>query len=288
MNIMPALPVDAVQAFLLVAEFQSFTRAADALGTSQAAISLKLKRLENQLGQELLERTPRLVRLSARGAAFLGPAREFVAAHERALAGLVATPRKFTLGISDQFAGPGLPTLLARLHAHDPALVMEVQVGASRQLLDAFDHGDLDAAIVRKEDDRRDGEVLAKEPFGWFAGPSFAFRKESPLRLASVAQTCGIRSIATRALDRAGIPWHEVFVGGGMAAVAAAVSAGLAVAPLARGVAPAGALDVGDAFGLPRLPPATVVLHSTVSDPRSRDALRVLSAAFREHRHPGG
>ena len=90
------------------------------------------------------------------------------------------------------------------------------------------------------------------------------------------------------ALDRAGIPWHEVFVGGGMAAVAAAVSAGLAVAPLARGVAPAGALDVGDAFGLPRLPPATVVLHSTVSDPRSRDALRVLSAAFREHRHPGG
>ena len=72
---MKSMDVDAVRAFLLAADLQSFTRAADVLGTTQSAISLKLRRLEAQLGRRLLERTPRRVRLSAEGLAFLGVAR---------------------------------------------------------------------------------------------------------------------------------------------------------------------------------------------------------------------
>jgi DNA-binding transcriptional LysR family regulator len=77
-------------------------------------------------------------------------------------------------------AGPELPVLLARLHAYDPALLIEVQIEASRNLLDAFDRGALDAAIVRREDDRRDGEVLAQERFCWFASPGFEHREAKP------------------------------------------------------------------------------------------------------------
>ena len=55
---MPTLDVDAVQAFVLVADLQSFTRAAEALDTSQAAISVKLKRLEQRLGEKLIEFRP--------------------------------------------------------------------------------------------------------------------------------------------------------------------------------------------------------------------------------------
>jgi DNA-binding transcriptional LysR family regulator len=281
-----SLDVDAVRAFVLVADFRSFTRAAEALHTSQAVVSTKLKRLEDRLGARLLERTPRLVRLSARGAAFLDAAREFVAAHERALAGLSTTARRLALGITDQIAGPDLPPLLARLHAYDPALRIEVQVGSSRALLDAFDAGDLDAAIVRREDDRRDGELLASEGFGWFAAPGFDQPASEPLRLASLSASCGVRNIATRALDAAGRPWVEVFSGGGMTAVAAAVSAGLAVGALAHRVAPLGVLDVGERFALPSLPSSDIVLHSTVSDQSSRGALRTIAAAFREHRAP--
>lgn len=278
------LDVESVQAFVLVADFQSFTRAAEALETSQAAISMKLKRLEDRLGEKLIERTPRLVRLSARGAAFLSVAREFLAAHERAVAGLVTKSRRFTLGIADQVAGPQLPTLLARLHAYDPALLIEVQIDASRNLLDQFARGTLDAAIVRREDDRRDGEILSQERYGWFAAPGFVYREGETLRLASSTSSCGVRKIATRSLDGDGIGWVEVFIGGGTAALTAAVSAGLAVAALAHRVVPSGLVEVGETFGLPKLPPSEIVLHSALSDSRSRGALRTVAAAFREHR----
>ena len=59
---MGTLDIDTVQAFLLVAELQSFTRAAEALGTTQAAVSLKLQRLESVVGKRLVERSPRAVR----------------------------------------------------------------------------------------------------------------------------------------------------------------------------------------------------------------------------------
>ena len=63
--VMKALDVEAVQAFVLVADLNSFTRAAEAMDTTQSAVSLKIKRLEQGLGRRLLERTPRLGRLSA-------------------------------------------------------------------------------------------------------------------------------------------------------------------------------------------------------------------------------
>jgi DNA-binding transcriptional LysR family regulator len=48
---MTTLDVESVQAFVAIADFQSFTRAAEALGTTQGAISVKLKRLEDRIGQ---------------------------------------------------------------------------------------------------------------------------------------------------------------------------------------------------------------------------------------------
>ncbi|QQJ98176.1 LysR substrate-binding domain-containing protein [Burkholderia ambifaria] len=278
------LDVDAIQAFVTIAEFQSFTRAAEALGTQQGAISVKLKRLEERLGHKLIERTPRLVRLSAQGALFLNAAREFLAAHDRAVAELSAERRHFRLGIAEHVAGPEIPVLLARLYERDPALTIEVRLENSRTLLDAFDHGNLDAVIIRQDDDRRDGSDLGPENFGWFAAPGFTHRPGEPMRLAALAPCCGVRDIAMRALDDAGISWTEVFVGGGHAAVIAAVSAGLAVAAFSCRLAPPDTIEVSQRFGLPDLPSSRIVLHSTLSDQRSREALRTLAATYREHR----
>ena len=278
---MTALDIPTVQAFLLVAELASFMRAAEALGTTQAAVSMKLQRLEGTLHKRLVERSPRAVRLTADGTAFLGPARALIEAHDRALAPSHPVVRQLSLGISDHAAGPELVRLMQRLNAVAPQLMLSVTTGFSRQLLDAYDAGKLDAVIVRQEGSRRGGERLAEDERGWFAAPRFAWRRGERLRLAVLAAPCGVRAMALRALDKAGIAWSEAFVGGGVTAVAAAALAGLALAPLARRIAPAGLTEMGPAFGLPRLGPSKVMLHAKVSDPEKRAALRTLAATFR-------
>lgn len=276
------LDLDTVQAFVLVADLASFTRAAEVLDTSQATVSLKLKRLEARLDSRLLERTPRHVRLTPHGERFLPAARNLLEAHERALSGIQpAVPSRLTLGISDHVAGPELPLLLARLNAYDPTLVVEVRIASSRDVVARYGHGELDAVIARRGDDNADGEILFREPFRWFASPSFRHRSGEPLRLAALAAPCGIRALAIDALDEAGLPWTEAFVGGGVLALGAAVSAGLAVAALAQRVAPAGAVDVGESLGLPPLPGQDIVLMTRPGRRDAREVLKVLAAAFR-------
>src|SRR3954468_11500078 len=257
---MSTLDIDTVQAFLLVAELQGFTRAAEALGTTQAAVSMKLQRLESVLGKRLVERSPRAVALTAQGAAFLPHARALVEAHDRALSGETPARQTLSLGISDHAAGPELVPLLERLHAVSSQLSLSVTIGFSRVMLDAYDAGELDAVVVRQEGSRRGGEKLTEDECGWFASPRFVWPRGDALQLATLAPPCGVRAIAVRALDKAGIPWSEAFIGGGVTAVVAAAVAGLALAPLARRIAPPGLIDVGPALGLPRLGTSRVML----------------------------
>jgi DNA-binding transcriptional LysR family regulator len=134
--------------------------------------------------------------------------------------------------------------------------------------------------IVRLHAGRSGGEILTEEKFGWFAAPSWQHRAGEPLPIATMAEPCGVRAIAAQLLDAAGVPWTEVFVGGGVPAVAAAVMAALGVAALAPRMLQFGAVDVGANLGLPDLPRLPVLLHTRVKDGR-RDALAALSAAFR-------
>jgi len=275
------LDVAAVRAFVLIADFRSFTRAAQVMGMTQSAISLQLKRLETRLASRLIERTPRSVELSADGAAFLDRARSFLTAHDLAIAGAEVPPRRLVLGITDHAAGPDLATILARVGAFDPGLNLDVRIGLSGELLEAFEKAKFDAVIVRRERHRRGGETLLEDEFGWLAAPSFRHRPGDKLRLAMLPAPCGVRAHAIRTLDKAKISWIEAFTGGGVSAIAAATAAGLAVAPLARRIAPAGLLDVSRSLSLPPLGKSAIVLHSRVSDGRLLGALRILTAAFR-------
>ncbi|GGA09218.1 LysR family transcriptional regulator [Dyella caseinilytica] len=275
------LDLDAVQAFVLVADLNSFTRAAEALETTQSAVSLKLKRLEDRLGRRLLERTPRKVGLSPEGAEFLVAARELLDAHERALNGHVPARLSLRLGISDQAAGMELPGMLAKVGAYDRSLRIEVRIGPSHHLLSAYDRGEIDVAIVCRDSARTDGEPLFAEPYGWCAVPHWEQRPDEPLRIASLTAPCTVRAMALKTLDDAGIAWTEVFVGGGLPAVVAAASAGLAVAPLPRRVCPPTITDVSERLGLPKLPLTEVMLYNRIVEPRTREAVRILVAALR-------
>jgi hypothetical protein len=53
------------------------------------------------------------------------------------------------------------------------------------------------------------------------------------------------------------------------------------VAALGRRVAPPGTIDVGAQLGLPPLPTRDVVLHSNLSDRRTKGSLKTLAATIR-------
>lgn len=276
------LDLSAVRAFVLTADLQSFTRAAEALDSTQSAVSLKLRQLETQLGRRLLERTPRHVRLSAEGAAFLDAARNLIGAHEQAVAAFDATRRRLVVGVSHLIVGSELPALLKRMNEHDPNLQIEFRVAGSKDVLQAYEDDTLDAAlIVEPPTKRRKGEVLFSEQFAWIAAANWRPRAGESLPIATQGETCAIRNSAVRALDQAGMAWSEVFIGRGAAVVGAAASAGLAIAVIAGRSAPSGTIDIGDELNLPALPKYEVVLYTALHDQRSRVALRTLASAFK-------
>lgn len=277
-----ALNLDAVRAFVYIVDLGSFTRAAEFLGTTQSAMSLKLKRLETAIGCDLVTRTPRYLKLTPKGAAFLIRARELLEAHDKAIAIVTEQRRRIAIGISDHVAGPELPALISRMKAHDPALLIEIRIGTSDELLRNFDRRELDTVIVRFHSGRTDGETIAEEKFGWFAANGWQHQPGEQLPLVTMPEPCGVRSLACRLLEDAGIAWTEVFVGGGVTAVSAAVMARLGVAALAQRMLPAGVVNVGAQLELPDLPYLPVVLHTRETDDRARDALKTLSIAFND------
>src|SRR3546814_20661459 len=72
------LESDLLRCFVAVADFENFTRAADALGRTQSAVSMQMKRLEELVGGPLFERGPRGVTLTRQGAELLVNARRIV------------------------------------------------------------------------------------------------------------------------------------------------------------------------------------------------------------------
>jgi len=281
---MNTLDLDAVRAFILTADLASFTRAADRLQTSQAAVSMKIRRLETQLQRRLLERTPRHVSLSADGSTFLATARELLDLHDRAMTSVDVPTRRLAIGISQHLVGAQIPKLLAQLHLHDPNLRIDIRVAGSGQLMRQRRNGDVDAAIVVQEGRDRGGKTLYTEQFAWMGLPLWTPDRSQPLPISTQGETCSLRNAAIAALDAARIEWNEVFIGQGAACVGAAAAAGLAVAILAERAAPAGTVDLSQKLKLPALPLRKVALHSALRDRRSREALEIVGVALQRHR----
>lgn len=174
-----------------------------------------------------------------------------------------------------------LAPILRRLWALAPDVALVVTVGFSHDLRPAYDRGDFDAVIVRRDAERRDGVALYREPLVWAAAPDCSWRAGDPVPLLALASPCGVRAAAMRALEGAGIGWTDALSCSSVPTVQAAVAAGLGVAPL-------GVRHVSEGVNvvehLPGLPDLDVVLYGQPADPRLSQALRRLSALFTDDR----
>lgn len=273
-----------VRLFVLTVDLGSFTRAAETVGTVQPAVSQRIRQLEAALGHRLLERTPRLMRLTESGSAFLPKARALLAAHEAASSFNEEPPVRFALGASDHALGDHLEHVIGRVRAALPArALLEVRIAMSPDLRTCFEEGSLDAVVLRRDSGARDGEVLGRDPLGWRVAPGHPLDFDV-LPLVTLGAPCGVRASAIRRLEEARRPWREVFTGGSCGAVAAAVRAGLGVAPMGE-IVSGGLPDMGPAMGLPALPDSEIVLFSR-SGAKTRDAIRSLAASVRSQLGP--
>src|SRR5215469_12417561 len=109
-----------------VADEASFTRAAARLHVAQPGVSAQIRRLEREVGQELLDRTGRAVRPTEAGAAVLEHARAALAAIAQArlavdeLTGLVRG--RVAMGVLTGCGGLDLAGLLATFHRRHPGV----------------------------------------------------------------------------------------------------------------------------------------------------------------------
>jgi DNA-binding transcriptional LysR family regulator len=139
--------------FVAVAERLHFGRAAESLSIGQPAVSQQIAKLERELGVDLLDRTPRTVRLTEAGSRFLPEARAVLAAAEHARArvtgangaGVAAALR---IGVSTGL-GDRLGHVLATLQTGTPPITAELVSAPARARLERVAARQLDAAFVR-------------------------------------------------------------------------------------------------------------------------------------------
>ncbi len=137
---------------LAVARYGHFGKAAAACGVSQPTLSEQIKKLENQLGVVLFERTHRQVVPSVRSEAILEQAAIVLAETQRLLdlAKHVSSPLAATLRLGAiATLGPYyFPYVLRKVHKEYPSLSLRLTEGRTAELLQALRYGELDCVLV--------------------------------------------------------------------------------------------------------------------------------------------
>jgi DNA-binding transcriptional LysR family regulator len=142
-----------LKAFLAIAEAKTFTAGARLVNVTQAAISMQIRQLEDEVGLQLFTRTPRRVILTEAGEYLLDRARKILREHDSALAeiaelGGVEHGRLRIGSASAEFATQQLPHILQRIREKFPNAELAVSSGTSQTLVEKIMHGDIDIAFV--------------------------------------------------------------------------------------------------------------------------------------------
>ena len=173
-------PVKQLEAFVAVADHESFRRAADRLGTTQPNVSARIAALEDLWGGRLFDRDAGSVRLTALGARLLDPARAALAAMDRVTAA-VGRPDLWTgtlrLGVTEVVVHGWLGRFLARLKREFPAVEVELSVALSAELTEALWARRIDLALQSGPFGRATSgdRPLGSYPLTWLAAPSLGF-----------------------------------------------------------------------------------------------------------------
>ncbi len=258
------LSPDILRTFVAAARTRNFTHAARRVHLTQSAVSVQINRLESHLGKRLFRRIPRGVELTADGESLLKYAKRLLRLHDETLAALIQpeTDGLIRLGAAEDYASQHLPGILQRFGRRYPLVQVDLYCDLSDRLMRMLQEDKLDLCLCNSAKDHNGGQFLRNEPVVWIAPADDEIEKEAPLPLAVFHQGCMYRKWAVQALAESGIAYRIAYSSPSTAGVLAAVTAGLAIAPVGASIPKTGVRILPDnLFG--SLPSAAVCLHQS-------------------------
>jgi len=267
-----------LRSFVAVIDCGSIQLAAARVGRSQSAVSMQIRRLEEDVGRPLFQREGRNLRPNPAGEDLLLHARRLLRLSDEALASLRRPEAAgvVRLGMPEDYAAHLLAPTLARFAREFPLAEIELTFDSSPALLRLGEAGKLDLALVTREP-RQPFAVLRRERFVWAAAPDHGAWLRDPLPVALFEAGDIARRLAVEALQAADRRYRVVSSSHSLLGLIAVAQAGLAVVGLVESCLPPGLVRVGEAEGLPPLP---VLDLSLVPGPGEPVLLAAHLAAF--------
>lgn len=183
-----------LKAFLAIAEAKTFTAGARRVNVTQAAISMQIKQLEDEVGLQLFTRTPRRVIMTEAGEYLLERARKILREHDSAIAEIAelggAEHGRLRIGsASAEFATLQLPHILQRIREKYPKADIAVTSGTSQKLVEKIMHGEIDIAFVSLPVDNSSitTDLLFSDEIVAIAHPSHPLANERYISAAALA-----------------------------------------------------------------------------------------------------
>jgi DNA-binding transcriptional LysR family regulator len=270
-----------LRTFVTICDCGSFTKAAGEVNLTQSAVSLHVKRLEEQVGVRLIVRSARGLRLTEQGEVLQSYARRILALYKEAEQRLGRdTAGSIRVGVPEYFDLHTLSSLLRQFSARYPEIALRIELGIGPDISALVDEGELDLAIVSHEIGEGDGVRLCRERRVWAGARGMKLKPDEPVPLALYPPFCRWRQLTLEELDRAGRSWKLAIQSAGTAGILAALDAGLAITILPEFNLPPTLRTLGAAEALPPLPDFDFVLRCSRNRSPAADHLAEMIINF--------
>lgn len=252
-----------LRSFAAIYEEATLSRAADRLHCTQAAMSMRLKLIETEIGETLFLRRHHRLEPTSKAAELYARAVGVLAAYDEMMSATRShRPRqRLRLGVPDDYALAILPRALSRL-GPDSGLEIEIVCDLSANLAAGVQHQQLDLSLVTLASRPPSCVYEAELPLCWVTAAADVPAPSSTVPLAAYPEGCVFRRAMIETLEAVHRPWYVQTQSRTHAGIVAAVRAGLAVTSMAAGTAPEGLSEVREADGLAALPPVPIYLLS--------------------------
>jgi DNA-binding transcriptional LysR family regulator len=231
------LDLELLRSFVSVVDAGGFTRAGERVHRTQSTVSQQIKRLEEDVGQPLLNRSGKDVTPTEAGERLLSYARRLLALAEEARDVMTRPNHEgaVRLGVPEDFAAYRLTKLLgafARSHTH---LRLDVRADQSTRLKHDLERGDLDLALFKRAAGEKGGIAAWPERVHWVTSKSHPIQaKTGSVPLIGYPAGCLYRARAIHDLESAGRAWHMAYTSSNLAGIQAAVAAGMGLSILSE------------------------------------------------------